>query len=107
MQNVDRAEVTELEQIPNVGPAIADLMRAIGVTSPQKLLAKDPYRMYDRLCIATGVRQDACVIDVFIASVRFMAGEPAMPWWKYTGERKQTLAARAPSAGRHSDRSSS
>jgi hypothetical protein len=35
------------------------------------------------------------VIDVFIAAVRFMAGEPAKPWWKYTPERKRTLAARS------------
>jgi hypothetical protein len=35
------------------------------------------------------------VIDVFIAAVRFMAGEPAKAWWKYTPERKRTLAAKA------------
>jgi hypothetical protein len=35
------------------------------------------------------------VIDVFIAAVRFMAGEPAKPWWKYTPERKRTLAGRS------------
>ncbi len=40
-------------------------------------------------------RHDPCVIDVFIAAVRFMGGEPAKPWWKYTPERKQTLAAKA------------
>jgi hypothetical protein len=51
--------------------------------------------MYDDLCHATGVRHDPCVIDVFIAAVRFMAGEAARPWWKYTPERKRTLAARA------------
>jgi len=37
------------------------------------------------MCQTTGVRQDLCVIDVFIAAVRFMAGESAKPWWKYTG----------------------
>lgn len=35
------------------------------------------------------------MIDVFIAAVRFIAGEPAKPWWKYTPERKRTLAARS------------
>ena len=42
----------------------------------------------------TGDRHDPCVIDVFIAAVRFMAGEPSKPWWKYTPERKRTLAAK-------------
>jgi hypothetical protein len=93
MQNANRADIIDLEDIPNVGPAIADNPRLIGVQSPQDLLGKDPYTMYDDLCHATGVRHDPCVIDVFIAAVRFMAGDPAKPWWKYPAERKRQLAA--------------
>jgi hypothetical protein len=37
------------------------------------------------------------VIDVFIAAVRFMAGERAEQWWKYTPERKRAMAANATS----------
>jgi hypothetical protein len=51
--------------------------------------------MYNDLCHTTGVRHEPCVIDVFIAAVRFMAGEPSKPWWKYTPERKRTLAGKA------------
>ena len=94
MKTVNRADVTALQQIPNVGPAIESDMRLIGVRSPQDLLGKDPYEMYECLCEITGERHDPCVIDVFIAAVRFMAGEPAKPWWKYTSERKRTLAAK-------------
>ena len=94
MQTVSRAEITDLEQVPNVGPAIASDLRLIGVASPGDLLGRDPYAMYDELCRVTGNRHDPCVIDVFIAAVRFMAGQPAKPWWKYTPERKRTLAAR-------------
>jgi hypothetical protein len=83
-----------LEEIPNVGPSIAADLRLVGVSSPQDLLRKDPYKMYDELCRNTGNRYDPCVIDVFIAAVRFMAGKPSKPWWKYTSERKRTLAAR-------------
>jgi hypothetical protein len=39
----------------------------------------------------TGKRQDPCVLDVFIATVRFIEGAPARPWWHYTAERKATL----------------
>ncbi len=95
MKPIARAEIADLEQIPNVGPAIADDLRLIDVSSPQDLLERDPYKMYDDLCDTTGVRHDPCVIDVFIAAVRFMAGEPSKPWWKYTPERKLTLAAKA------------
>lgn len=95
MKSVNRADITDLEDIPNIGPSIAANMRLIGVLLPQNLLGKDPYTMYDDLCRTTGVRHDPCVIDVFIAAVRFMAGEPPKPWWKYTPERKRLMAAKA------------
>ena len=95
MNTISRSETIDLEQIPNVGPSIAANLRLIGISSPEDLLGNDPYAMYDELCDTTGVRHDPCVIDVFIAAVRFMAGEPAKPWWKYTSERKRRLAAKA------------
>mgnify|MGYP000175702130 CR=1 FL=1 len=94
MKTISRADITDLEDIPNVGPAIAASLRLIGVSSPKDLLGKDPYKMYDDLGHVTGVRHDPCVIDVFIAAVRFMTGELVKPWWKYTQERKRTLAAK-------------
>ena len=49
---------------------------------------------YDDLCRVTGKRHDPCMLDTFIAAVRFMGGEPAKPWWKYTAERKKELKSR-------------
>ena len=86
------AQCTRFEHIPNVGPAIAADLRLIGITTPSALAKRDPYAMYRRLCISTGQRHDPCVIDTFIAAVRFMQGEPARPWWYYTAERKRHLA---------------
>ena len=54
----------------------------------------DPYAMYDPLCRLTGVRHDPCVLDTFIAAVRYMEGGPKKPWWAFTAERKRELAAR-------------
>ncbi|MHB0960036.1 MAG: helix-hairpin-helix domain-containing protein [Pirellulaceae bacterium] len=82
-----------LEQIPNIGPSIAEDLRLIGVSSPPDLRDKDPYAMYEELRRITGARRDLCVLDVFIAAVRFMGGEPPKPWWKYTPERKRQLAS--------------
>ena len=86
-----RSDLTDLEQIPNVGPAIAADLRLVGVECPHDLVDRDPYVMYDDLCRMTGKRHDPCLLDVFIAAVRFMDGGPAMPWWKFTAERKRTL----------------
>jgi hypothetical protein len=92
--DVSRSELTRLEQLPNVGPAVAADFRLLGVSRPQDLLGRDPYALYDELCRVTGQRHDPCLLDTFIATVRFMGGEPARPWWEYTAERKRELAAR-------------
>jgi Pathogenicity locus len=87
-------DVTRLEEIPNIGPAIAAVLRQLAIALPTDLVGRDPYAMYEDLCHQTGQRHDPCVLDTFIAAVRFMEGEPKKPWWKYTAERKREMAAR-------------
>lgn len=89
---MDRQQYTRLEQIPNIGPSMANDLRLVGVSHPQDLIGRDPYAMYEELCRKTGQRHDPCVIDAFISAVRFMQGEPRRPWWAYTSERKRVLA---------------
>ena len=91
-------DVATLEDIPNVGPAVAADLRRLGITAPADLLGRDPYALYEDLCGITGKRHDPCLLDTFIAAVRFMAGEPKKPWWAYTAERKRHLATRWPTA---------
>ena len=90
-----RQDIVRLEDIPNVGPAIAADLRRLGFMTPAELLGRDPYAMYDDLCRMTGQHHDPCLLDTFIAAVRFMEGDPKKPWWKYTAERKKVLAARS------------
>lgn len=78
-----------LEQLPNVGPAIAGDLRRIGVQHPRELIARDAFELYRRLERASGRRQDPCVLDTFLAATDFMRGAPARPWWAYTAERKR------------------
>jgi hypothetical protein len=85
---------TELEQLPNVGPAVAADLRLIGVARPADMAGRDPYQLYDELCRVTGQRHDLCLLDTFIAAVRFMEGGEAKPWWAFTAERKRHVAAR-------------
>jgi hypothetical protein len=89
-----RAKMTaRLEDLPNVGPSIASDLRRVGVYHPCDLIGQQPDELYRALCETTGVRHDPCVLDVFIAAVRFAEGEPARPWWHSTAERKQRYAA--------------
>ncbi len=89
-----RTDVARLEDIPNIGVSVAGDLCQLGITSPSDLPGRDPYGMYDDLCRITGQRHDPCVLDTFIAAVRYMEGGPKTPWWKFTAERKKTLAAR-------------
>jgi len=85
-----RDRYTKLEQLPNVGPATAGDFRLLGIHTPKELAGRDPYALYRQLCRKTGQRHDPCVLDTFMAAVRFMEGAPKRPWWAYTAERKRT-----------------
>ena len=89
-----RREIASLEDVSNIGPAIAADLRQLGIKTPTDLQGRDPYAMYDDLCRITGQRHDPCLLDTFIAAVRFMEGGPKKPWWKYTAERKREMAVR-------------
>ena len=94
-QKVQRDKVFELEDLPNIGKAMATDLRCIGIRSPQQLAGKDPFQLYEALCKRTGMRQDPCVIDVFISIVHFMDGGEALAWWSFTQERKRKLLSLA------------
>jgi hypothetical protein len=82
------AECETLEQLPNIGPALAADLRSVGITQPAELAGADAWTLYRKLCTVTGKRQDPCVLDTFIAAVDFMQGGPARPWWTFTAGRK-------------------
>ncbi len=87
------AECMRLEQLPNIGPALASDLRLIGIRTPADLGEEDALALYRRLCQAKGQRQDPCVLDTFMAATDFMRGAAAAPWWTYTAERKATFGA--------------
>ncbi len=91
MRKSARPAVAKLEDLPNVGRAIAADLRRLGIDRPQDLRGRKPLALYRRLNRVTGQRHDPCVLDTFIAVVRFVDGEPAKPWWSYTAERKRML----------------
>ena len=82
-----------LEQLPNIGPALAADLRLIGIHAPRELRGRDPFVLYQQLCAATGQRQDPCVLDTFMAATDFMRGGQAAPWWAYTAQRKALYGA--------------
>lgn len=84
----NRETVSRLEMLPNVGKAIADDFRRIGIDHPKKLIGKDPVELYKKLCKISGKKQDPCILDVFMSVVHFMNGGDPLPWWSFTNKRK-------------------
>ena len=50
-----------LEDIPNVGVAVADDLRALGITAPTGLVGRDPWALYAEL----NARRGCCHADRF------------------------------------------
>lgn len=91
MKNPDRKTVSRLVALPNIGKAMAADLQLIGIDHPKKLIGKDPFKLHQALCAATGTKQDPCVIDVFMSVIRFMEGGDPLPWWSFTAERKKHI----------------
>jgi len=79
------ADCLALEQLPNVGPAMAADLRLLGIHAPQALQGRDGLQLYRALCTATSHRHDPCVLDTLLAIVDFMDGAPPAPWWAKKG----------------------
>lgn len=85
------SEAATLEQIPNVGKAVAEDLRNIGITRPDQLKGKDGLKLYQKLNKVIGVRHDPCMADTLMAAVDFMNGGKPKPWWEFTAKRKTLL----------------
>jgi hypothetical protein len=92
-EQVKRGRVKVLTDLPNVGKATARDLELLGIRTPADLAGRDPVDLYRRLSRKTGVRQDPCVLDVFMSLTSFADGGPAKPWWEFTAERKRRHAA--------------
>ena len=89
-----RACVFELEDLPNVGKALAAYLRSIDVRKPDELAGKNPFAMYQQLSKVMGVRHDRCMLDVLICAVRFVEGGPPLLWWAFMAERRRMMPPR-------------
>lgn len=83
------AEAKKFQDLPNVGPRVANDFKKLGFAEPHELAGADALVLYKKLCTLTKSRQDPCVLDVFLAVTDFMSGASPRPWWHYTPERKK------------------
>lgn len=79
--------IKELQQIPGVGPKLAEKLCAIGVASVAELRGQSAEELYERLNVVAGRRVDPCVLYVFRGAVYFASHDVYDPellkWWNW------------------------
>ncbi|MCH9015000.1 MAG: helix-hairpin-helix domain-containing protein [Gemmatimonadetes bacterium] len=81
------ATKSELQEIPGVGPSIAQDLEDLGIEKVSNLRGRDPQRMYDEHCQQKGVQVDRCVLYVFRCAVYYVNNTVHDPellkWWNW------------------------
>ena len=82
-----RRVVSELEEIPGVGPSIADDLHRIGITRVAQLKNADPQQLFERVNRDQGVVMDRCLLYVFRCAVYYASNVRHKPeklqWWNW------------------------
>lgn len=87
------AQPDKLEDIPNIGKSIASDLRSLGILNPQQLATRDPLKTYLALSDSMGHRHDPCVLYTLMAARHYLESGESIPWWEFTGQGKELLAA--------------
>ena len=78
---------SELEEIPSVGPSIAEDLISMGITRISQLKGRSPEALYKKLCDMTGGYQDPCVLYTFRCAVYYASNAKHDPeklkWWNW------------------------
>lgn len=81
----------QLRDLSSVGPATVRDFERLGIRTVAELARRNPEKLYEQLCAATGQSQDICVLDVFRCAVA-QARNPRLPaaqrqWWYWSRKR--------------------
>ncbi|MBU0664260.1 MAG: helix-hairpin-helix domain-containing protein [Proteobacteria bacterium] len=91
MPATKREQPVQLENLPNIGKAIAADLRRIGIVHPDQLARREPLAIYRELSEVMGRRLDPCLLYTLLSVKHFLDGGEALPWWNFTAEGKILL----------------
>ncbi len=81
--------MSELQQAPGIGPAVAAALAELGVSSLAELGRQDPEKLFSRLCAQRDENIDRCVLYTFRCGVYFARNSQHDPellkWWNWKG----------------------
>ncbi len=81
------AALKELQEIPGIGPSLAQDLMDLGIKRISALRGRNPEQLYEKLCALRGQHQDRCVLYVFRCAVYFATEKQPDPerlkWWNW------------------------
>ncbi|MFH2124219.1 MAG: helix-hairpin-helix domain-containing protein [Pseudomonadota bacterium] len=91
MSRTKRNPPAQLEDLPNIGKAIAADLHRIGIVHPDQLARREPMAIYRELSKVMGHRLDPCLLYTLLSVRHFLDCGEALPWWNFTAEGKKLL----------------
>lgn len=82
---------SQLEDLPNIGKAIAADLRTLGIHSPEQLATHEPLATYHALASVMGKRLDPCVLYTLLAVAHFQKMGERLPWWRFAEQGRELL----------------
>lgn len=83
-----------LEDLPNIGKAIAADLRRVGIHLPEQLAKRDPLETFHELSSVMGRRHDPCVLYTLMSVQHYFDKNEVLPWWKFTERGRELLQSR-------------
>jgi DNA transformation protein len=91
MPRYKRSQPKQLEDLPNIGKALAADLRKIGILRPDQLAKYEPIVIFRELSKVMGHRHDPCVLYTLLSVGHFLECGEALPWWGFTAAGKDLL----------------
>ena len=93
MPQMKQCPITQLEDLPNIGKAIAAHLHRIGIVRADHLGRREPLAIYRELSKVMGHRLDPCLLYTLLSVKHFLDCGEALPWWNFTAEGKILLTS--------------
>lgn len=98
MFGIMRAMKQELQEIPGIGPRIAELLAGAGVERVADLKGADAEALYGQLCNVHGQKFDRCLLYVLRCAIYYASTPSPRPhllkWWNWQDASASTASAR-------------
>ena len=91
MKIASNKQPNRLEDLPNIGKAIAADLRSLGILRPEQLARQVPLATYQALAAVMGTRLDPCVFYTLLAVGHFQKTGERLPWWQFTEQGRELL----------------